>query len=116
MPLSQGQMSDYRGAAPMLDALPNAKVLLGDRGYDADWFRATLAERNIAACIPSKSNRRVQIPHDIALYRRAKKSRPCPDGSRIGAASIRATIAAHTHPCLPSASQPPSTFASINES
>jgi hypothetical protein len=35
MLLSEGQMSDYKGAALMLDALPRAKTLLGDRGYDA---------------------------------------------------------------------------------
>ena len=34
--LSEGQMSDYTGAALMLDALPHVKALLGDRGYDAD--------------------------------------------------------------------------------
>ena len=53
MALSEGQMSDYKGAALMLDALPKAKTLLGDRGYDADWFRAALADRKITACIPS---------------------------------------------------------------
>ena len=42
MLLSEGQMSDYKGAALMLDALPRAKELLGDRGYDADWFRQAL--------------------------------------------------------------------------
>ena len=51
-------MSDYKGAALMIDALPRAKALLGDRGYDADWFRAALAERKITACIPSKKNRK----------------------------------------------------------
>ena len=35
-------MSDYKGVALMLDALPRAKVLLGDKGYDADWFRNSL--------------------------------------------------------------------------
>ncbi|MFK4875062.1 IS5 family transposase [Novosphingobium sp. ZW T3_23] len=69
MLLSEGQMSDYKGAALMLDALPRAKALLGDRGYDADWFRKALAERNITACIPSKKNRKVPIPHDAVLYR-----------------------------------------------
>src|SRR3546814_5359822 len=49
MLLSEGQMSDYKGAALMLDALPRAKALLGDRGYDADWFRKALAERGITA-------------------------------------------------------------------
>ena len=47
MLLSEGQMSDYKGAALMIDALPQAKAMLGDRGYDADWFRAALAERGI---------------------------------------------------------------------
>ena len=69
MLLSEGQMSDYKGAALMIDALPKAKALLADRGYDADWFRHALAERGIAACIPSKTNRKVPIPHDTGLYR-----------------------------------------------
>jgi hypothetical protein len=34
MLLSEGQVSDYKGAALMLDALPPAKQLLGDKGYD----------------------------------------------------------------------------------
>ena len=73
MLLSEGQMSDYKGAALMIDAFPRAKALLADRGYDADWFRRALAERGIAACIPSKTNRKVPIPHDTALYRHRHK-------------------------------------------
>ncbi len=73
MLLSEGQMSDYKGAALMLDALPPAKALLCDRGYDAGWFRNALAERGIAACIPSKSNRKIPIDHDRSLYRQRHK-------------------------------------------
>ncbi len=73
MLLSEGQMSDYKGAALMLDALPRAKALLGDKGYDDDWFRAALAKRKIMACIPSKTNRKTRIPHDAALYRQRHK-------------------------------------------
>ena len=69
MLLSEGQTSDYKGAALMIHAFPKAKVLLGDRGYDADWFRNSLIERGINPCIPSKSNRKIPIPHDQALYR-----------------------------------------------
>jgi transposase len=69
MLLSEGQMSDYKGAALMLNALPHAKELLGDKGYDADWFRQALAQRGITACIPSKSNRKAPIEHDRILYR-----------------------------------------------
>ncbi|CAN5330998.1 hypothetical protein BH09PSE2_BH09PSE2_14960 [soil metagenome] len=61
MLLSEGQMSDYKGAALMIDALPKAKAMLGDRGYDADWFRAALIARGIEPCIPSKANRKVAI-------------------------------------------------------
>ncbi len=69
MLLTEGQTSDYKGAALMLDALPKARAMLGDRGYDVDWFRNALTERGIAPCIPSKRNRNVQIPHDRTLYR-----------------------------------------------
>ena len=73
MLLSEGQMSDYKGAALMIDALPKAKALLGDKGYDADWLRQALIERGITPCIPSKSNRTVQIDYDKALYRQRHK-------------------------------------------
>ena len=69
MLLSEGQMSNYKGAALMLNALPHAKELLGDKGYDADWFRQALAEQGNTACIPSKSNRKAPIEHDRILYR-----------------------------------------------
>ena len=73
MLLSEGQMSDFKGAALMIDDLPPAQVLLADKGYDADWFRDALARRGIEACIPSKSNRKVQIPHDETLYQQRHK-------------------------------------------
>jgi transposase len=73
MLLSEGQMSDYTGAALMIDAFPKAKALLGDKGYDADWFRQALTERGITPCIPSKTNRKVQIDYDQVLYRQRHK-------------------------------------------
>ena len=57
----------------MVDALPRSKHLIGDRGYDADWFRQALAARGTAACIPSKRNRKIAIPHDAVLYRQRHK-------------------------------------------
>ena len=73
MLLSEGQMSDYKGAALMLPAMPKAKELLADKGYDADRFRAALAKRGVAASIPSKSNRKSAIPYDALLYRQRHK-------------------------------------------
>jgi transposase len=47
--------------------------LVADRDYDADWLRHALAERGIAACISSKTNRKVPIPHDTDLFRQRHK-------------------------------------------
>ena len=69
MLLSEGQMSDHKGAAMILPALPPARELLGDRGYDSNWFRAGLINRGIAPCIPSTRCRRIPIAHDKELYR-----------------------------------------------
>ena len=57
----------------MLGALPRARGLIADRGYDTDAFRAGLAGRGIAACIPSKKNRKAPIPHDAALYKQRQR-------------------------------------------
>jgi hypothetical protein len=39
MLLSEGQMSDCKGAALMFASLPRAKAMIADKGYDGDWFR-----------------------------------------------------------------------------
>jgi transposase len=116
MLLSDGQMSDYKGAVLMLDALLPAKSLLVDRGYDASWFRNTLADRGIVACIPSKTNHKVPVDHDRALCRQ-------PDliGNMLGKLKDwrrihTATADARTPSSQPPASQPPSSSGSINES
>ena len=57
----------------MGSSLPPSKALLADMGYDADWLRDALADRKIEACIPSKFNRKTQIPHDRLLYPKRHK-------------------------------------------
>ncbi len=69
MLLTEGPMSDYKGAALMLPAIPKGKERLVDKGHDADWFLAALAKFRIAACIPSKP----AIPYDTALYKQRHK-------------------------------------------
>lgn len=71
--LSEGQMSDYKGAALLLDSLPKATELLADRGYDADWFRAALIRKGITPCIPPKKNRKQSIEYDKTLYKQRHK-------------------------------------------
>jgi transposase len=73
MLLTEGQRSDYHGAALMFDALPQAKEMIGDKGYDGDWFRQALATRGTSACIPSKTNRKIALPFDTLLYRQRHK-------------------------------------------
>jgi putative transposase len=67
--LSEGQMSDHKGAALMLSSLPRTKLLIGDKGYDSNRFRQALAARGITPCIPSSRSRKLPIPHDKTLYR-----------------------------------------------
>jgi len=57
----------------MLCALPRAKYMLADRGYDADWFRQALSEKGIEPCIPSKKNRKSDISYDKKLYKQRHK-------------------------------------------
>ena len=67
--LTEGQVSDYKGAATMLPAMPDAPVLIADRGYDADWFRQALRARGTRPCIPGRSGRSRPIRHGKQLYR-----------------------------------------------
>ncbi len=66
-------MSDYKGAAILLDSLPEARELLADRGYDAAWFRNALLNKGITPCIPSKKNRKQPVCHDKNFYRQRHK-------------------------------------------
>ena len=62
-------MSDFWFVALMIGAFPDARALLGVKGYNADWFREALTARGNQACIPSKANRKDHIPHEQILYR-----------------------------------------------
>ncbi|GBQ77912.1 transposase [Acetobacter malorum DSM 14337] len=44
--MTPGQISDYTRAAAILDSLPPAEWMLADRGYDTDWFRDALKEKD----------------------------------------------------------------------
>ena len=72
--LTVGEAADCK-AYDVLIGLPERApdALLADKGYDADAIRADLAEREIEAVIPGRSNRRVKIEHDRALYRQRNR-------------------------------------------
>jgi len=73
MVLTEGQASDYKGAAILLDKLPAAKEMLADRGYDSDWFRASLRAKGTEPCIPPRRNRKTLIEYDKTLYKQRHK-------------------------------------------
>jgi hypothetical protein len=64
--LSEGQMSDHKGARLILNALLPAKALLADRGYDSYWFRDARAKRGCKPCIPSTKSRKIPLPYDCS--------------------------------------------------
>ena len=73
MLLTEGEVSDYRGAATVLPALPEAAVLIADKGYDSDPLRKALIAREIEPCIPGRKNRKAPVPYDAALYKQRNR-------------------------------------------
>ena len=67
--LTAGQVSDYCEADTVLDALPEADVLIADKGYDSNRLRKALAERGIKSCIQGRANRKEPIIYDTELYK-----------------------------------------------
>jgi transposase len=65
--LTPGQAADCPQAAALLDGV-ELNRLIADRGYDTDAIRAWCAARGIEVVIPSKRNRKVEIPHDRERY------------------------------------------------
>jgi len=62
------------------------QVSCSAEGYDADWLRDALADRDIAACIPSKANRRCPsrtTPSSTADVTRSRCSAGLKDWRRI---------------------------------
>src|SRR5260370_12147227 len=67
--LTEGQMSDHKGAAIIYPKLPTADMLIGDKGYDSDAFRDALTKRGITPCIPPRAKRRLPATYCKALYK-----------------------------------------------
>lgn len=71
--ITAGQVSDYTGAAALLDELPKAKWLLADRGYDADWYRDALQAKGITPCIRVENPAKKTIKYDKRRYKRRNR-------------------------------------------
>jgi putative transposase len=71
--LTAGHTSDYMGARCLLPSLSQAKQLIADRGYDADWFIAALKNQGITPCIPPRKNRKKRRRYSKTLYKQRHK-------------------------------------------
>ncbi len=71
--VTAGQVTDYIGARALLSSLPDVDWLLGDRGYDADWFREALKDKGIRPCIPGRKQRKTTAKYDKRRYKRRNR-------------------------------------------
>ena len=66
--LTPGQAHDITQAEALVSGLP-AEILIADKAFDADAFRAHLSAHDIHAVIPSNRSRAQAIAHDPELYK-----------------------------------------------
>ena len=67
--LTGGEVHDIKGFAPLMaEPGPYPRVVLADKGYDADAIRADLEAQDIAVVIPGKRNRKIQTAIDGNIY------------------------------------------------
>lgn len=66
--LTGGQSTDIVQASALIENF-SPKVIIADKGYDADNFIATIQKSGAKAVIPPKSNRLVQRDYDHHWYK-----------------------------------------------
>ncbi len=71
--ITAGQVSDYTGAAALMNGLPEAEWLLSDRGYDADWFLEAFENKGVNPCIPGRKSRKKTVKYDKRRYKRRNR-------------------------------------------
>ena len=69
MLLTPGNTSDYKAAEQCLAAIPPANHVIADKGYDSDGLRTWLSERGTTPVITPRSNRKVQLAFDRAIFK-----------------------------------------------
>lgn len=57
--------------------LPEAKVMIADKGYDSDHIRDTIEARGTTPVIPGRSNRKEEIEIDGFAYRLRNRIERC---------------------------------------
>jgi transposase len=72
--VTAGQVSDHTGARALVNSLPSADWLLGDRGCDADWFREALTDRELKPCIRGRKSRGKPVRYGKRRYKRRNRT------------------------------------------
>ena len=70
--LTGGEAHDVTVAADLLDG-QNAGGIIADKAYDSTALREMIEQAGSEAVIPSKRNRKIQIPHDTQAYKLRNK-------------------------------------------
>ena len=71
--VTAGQVGDDIGARALPSSLPDVDGLLGDRSYDAYWFRDASKDKGIRACIPGRKQRKKPVKYDKRRYKRRNR-------------------------------------------
>jgi transposase len=66
--LTGGEAHDVTTAADLLDG-QTAGGIIADKAYDTNALREMIEDAEIEVVIPSKRNRKIQIPHDAQAYK-----------------------------------------------
>ena len=74
--LTAGQVHDSVTAASLLDGF-QAGGVIADKAYDNNALRQLIAEAGMTAVIPSKRDRKPQIPHDTRAYKTRNRIERC---------------------------------------
>jgi len=106
--LTGGQVADCTAADTLLDQMPPAVILNGDKGYDSDAVRRKIQSKGAAPNIPPKANRRWKNCFSPTCTATATPSSVCSHASRIFAESQLDTTATPTTSSPPSVSSLPS--------
>lgn len=67
--LTAGQVHDSTQAVAMTADLASGDLLLADKAYDVDQLRNLLIAKDVATCIPPKSNRKKPATYDKETYK-----------------------------------------------
>jgi transposase len=66
--LTGGETHDVTTAADLLDG-QTAGGVIADKAYDSNALREMIEEADTEVIIPSRRNRKIQIPHDAQAYK-----------------------------------------------